>query len=182
MLKKMLVLSLIAAATALPAQAQDSAAGNQAALPDVTSGLGMFVYAANNQDAHQQSMDELECYAWSQEKSGINPMNIDANADAAAAAAASATADATKGAAVAGAAKGALVGAAVGEITSDDAGAGAAVGAIGGAIRGRRAKKKAEKQAAQAAAAQAEAAAAEKLDTFKRGMSVCLEGRGYSVK
>jgi len=182
MLKRILVLGLVVVAAPVSAQAQETGSENQAALPDVTTGLGLFVYAANDQDDHQQSMDELECYAWAQEQSGINPMSIDANAEAAGAAAKDAAADATQGAAVAGAAKGALVGAAVGEIASDDAGSGAAIGAIAGGIRGRRAKKAAERQAEQAGAAQAEATAAGQLDTFKRAMSVCLEGRGYAVK
>jgi hypothetical protein len=153
----------------------------QAALPNVAAGLDMFVYAADGQDEYQQSLDELECYAWAEEQSGINPMKIDANADAAAAAARKETADATTGAAVGGAARGAAGGAVVGAIAGD-AGTGAAVGAVVGGVRGRRAKVGAEEQAAQAGAAQAEAAADEQLDTFKRAMSVCLEGRGYTVK
>ncbi len=188
MLKRIIVLSLIAAGVASPAQAQetggaqaDASQESQAALPDVTSGLGLFVYPANEQDKHQQSMDELECYAWAQEQSGVNPMNIDANAEAAAAAARQETANATTGAAVGGAARGAVGGAAIGAIAGD-AGKGAAIGAVAGGVRGRRAKKMAEEQAAQAGAAQAEAGAAAQLDTFKRAMSVCLEGRGYTVQ
>jgi hypothetical protein len=170
------------ASVGLAQEAGDAGATEeQAALPDVTTGLGLFVYPANEQDAYQQSMDELECYAWAQEQSGVNPMNIDANAEAAAAAARKETADATQGAAVGGAARGALGGAAVGAIAGD-AGKGAAIGAVVGGVRGRGAKKGAEEQAAQAGAAQAEAAADEQLETFKRAMIVCLEGRGYTVK
>ena len=189
MLKNVLMLTLAStmamASVGLAQDAGDADAQEatevQAALPDVTSGLGMFVYAADGQDSYQQSMDELECYAWAEEQSGINPMNIDANAEAAAAAARKETADATTGAAVGGAARGALGGAAVGAIAGD-AGKGAAIGAVVGGARGRGAKVSAEEQAAQAGAAQAEAAADEQLDTFKRAMSVCLEGRGYTVK
>ena len=189
MLKNVLMLTLAStvamASVGLAQEAGDAGAQEatetQAALPDVTTPLGLFVYPANEQDAYQQSMDELECYAWAQEQSGVNPMNIDANAEAAAAAARKETADATTGAAVGGAARGAVGGAAVGAIAGD-AGKGAAIGAVVGGVRGRRAKVGAEEQAAQAGAAQAEAAADEQLDTFKRAMSVCLEGRGYTVK
>ena len=188
MLKRILVLSSMAAVAASPAQAQEQGSAqadapqeSQAALPDVASGLDMFVYAAEGQDRNQQSLDELECYAWAQEQSGINPMKIDANTEAAAAAARQQTADATTGAAVGGAARGAAGGAVIGAIAGD-AGTGAAIGAVAGGVRGRRAKKSAEAQAAQAGAAQAEAAADEQLNTFKRAMSVCLEGRGYTVK
>jgi hypothetical protein len=185
-LKNVLMLTVAStmamASVGLAQEAGDAGATEeQAPLPDVTTGLGLFVYPANEQDAYQQSMDELECYAWAQEQSGVNPMNIDANAEAAAAAARKETADATQGAAVGGAARGAVGGAAVGAIAGD-AGKGAAIGAVVGGARGRGAKVSAEEQAAQAGAAQAEAGAAEQLDTFKRAMSVCLEGRSYSVK
>ena len=189
MLKNVLMLTLAStmamASVGLAQEAGDAGAQEatqeQAALPNVAAGLDMFVYAADGQDAYQQSLDELECYAWADEQSGINPMKIDANAEAAAAAARKETADATTGAAVGGAALGAAGGAAVGAIAGD-AGKGAAIGAVVGGVRGRGAKKGAEQQAAQAGAAQAEAAAAEQLETFKRAMSVCLEGRGYTVK
>jgi len=179
-----LALTMASAPIGLAQEAGEAGAqqgtGSQAALPDVTTPLGLFVYPANGQDTYQQSMDELECYAWAQEQSGVNPMNIDANSEAAAAAARQQTADATTGAAVGGAARGAVGGAAIGAIAGD-AGTGAAVGAVVGGVRGRRAKVVAEEQAAQAGAAQAEAAADEQLATFKRAMSACLEGRGYSV-
>lgn len=188
MLKKIAAMNIAAVVLVTSAlQAQEAGAAAQvgaepaAPLPDVTSGLGMFVYPANGQDEHQQSMDELECYAWAQDQSGVNPMSIDANAEAAAAAARKETADATTGAAVGGAARGAVAGVAIGAIAGD-AGTGAAIGAVAGGVRGRRAKKMAEEQAAQAGAAQAEAAADEQLNSFKRAMSVCLEGRGYTVQ
>ena len=189
MLKNVLMLTVAStmamASVGLAQEAGDAGAQEateaQAALPDVTTPLGLFVYPANEQDAYQQSMDELECYAWAQEQSGVNPMNIDANAEAAAAAARKEAADATTGAAVGGAAGGAVAGVAIGAIAGD-AGKGAAIGAVVGGVRGRRAKVSAEERAARAGAAQAEAAAAEQLETFKRAMSVCLEGRGYTVQ
>ena len=189
MLKNVLMLTLASttamASSGLAQEAGDAGAqeatAEQAALPDVASGLDMFVYAADGQDSYQQSMDELECYAWAQEQSGINPMKIDANSEAAAAAARKEAADATTGAAVGGAARGAAGGAVVGAIAGD-AGKGAAIGAVAGGVRGRRAKKSVEAQAGAAGAAQAEAEAANQLDTFKRAMTVCLEGRGYTVK
>ena len=51
-----------------------------------------------------------------------------------------------------------------------------------GAASGRRAKKQAKKQAEQQAAQQSQAWAAGQIDTFKKGMTACLEGKGYTVK
>src|SRR5439155_1198253 len=51
-----------------------------------------------------------------------------------------------------------------------------------GAVAGRRGKKQATAQAEQVGAAQAEQQVAQKIATFKKAMSTCLEGKGYSVK
>ena len=85
------------------------------------------------------------------------------------------------GGAAKGAAKGAAAGAAVGAIAGDT-GEGAAIGAVGGAAKGRRAGKQA--QAQQNQKAQTDAANKEKeiMDSFKKGFSACLEGKGYTIK
>jgi hypothetical protein len=63
-----------------------------------------------------------------------------------------------------------------------DAGEGAAIGAVAGAVGGRRARKQASRGAGEQAKQQTEAASAQKTETFKKAMSACLEGRGYTVK
>jgi hypothetical protein len=141
----------------------------------------MIVYPAKEQSAEQQATDERECYVWSQQQTGIDPMAAGPDADSAAAASADKMDSATTGAAVGGAARGAAGGAIIGGITGD-AGEGAAVGAVAGAVSGRRAKKRAEKQAAQQGAAQAQGISAERMATFKKGMAACLTGRGYTVQ
>jgi hypothetical protein len=90
-------------------------------------------------------------------------------------------ADQKKGGAVKGAAGGAAGGAAIGAIAGD-AGTGAAVGATAGAVRGRRQQKKANKQAEQQAQQQGQDQQQQRLDTFKRAFSACLDSKGYSVK
>ncbi len=161
----------MAALAASPAWAQAPSA----------SDLGLFVYPAKEQTKEQQAKDEQECYAWANEQSQIDPAAPKANSDSAAKAAQAKTDSATAGAAVGGAARGAAGGAVIGAIAGD-AGTGAAIGAVGGAVGGRRAKKAAEKQAGQQAKQQTEAASAQKTETFKKAMSACLEGRGYTVK
>jgi uncharacterized protein YcfJ len=87
----------------------------------------------------------------------------------------------TQGAAVRGAARGALAGVAIGAIAGD-AGTGAAIGAAAGAIGGRRHRRHAEAHAAQQGAAQAEAQNQQAVETFKKAVAVCLEGRGYTAQ
>ena len=152
-----------------------------AAVQQVKQATKMIVYPAKGQSADQQATDERECYVWSQQQTGIDPMAAGPDADSAAAASADKMDSATTGAAVGGAARGAAGGAVVGAIAGD-AGEGAAIGAVAGAVRGRRAKKNAEKQAAQQGAAHADAISADRLATFKKGMAACLNGRAYTVQ
>jgi hypothetical protein len=100
--------------------------------------------------------------------------------------------DQPTGARARGAVRGAAAGAVVGEIADDDAGKGAAYGAAAGVVAGgarnREAKRQQEAQAnaanqqAQAQADQHNAEVAQQLANFKKGMSACLEGKGYVVK
>jgi hypothetical protein len=149
------------------------------------SSVGLFVYPAKGQDAAQQSKDESECYAWSKNQSGIDP-------SAPAPAPAQAAAPEKQGAGgerVKGAVRGAAAGAVVGEVADNDASKGAEVGAAAGVLAGgrqaRHNKRAQEEKAAETAKANDEAAKAaqqQKVDTFKRGMSACLEARGYTAK
>ena len=144
--------------------------------------LGMFPFPAKNQTKEQQATDEKACYDWAHQQTGIDAVAAaNPNTEAAAAAAQKSADSATQGAAVKGAAAGAAGGAIVGAIAGD-AGEGAAIGAVAGAVRGRRAKKQVEAQAAQQGAQAAKAHGNAQLDTFKKAMGSCLEGKGYTVK
>lgn len=160
-----------------PLAAQSAPAGPAPAPPSAAASpsakVGLFVNPKNNQDAPQQAQDESACYATAQQQTGIDP---------AAPAAPPPEVDAKHGGAVKGAAKGAAGGAAVGAIADDDAGTGAAVGATAGAVRGHRQQKKANKQAEQQAQQQAQTQQQQKLDTFRRAFSSCIDAKGYSVK
>jgi hypothetical protein len=159
-------------------------AGAQTAAPasaSLSGKLGLVVFPAKDQTKEQQAADEKACYDWSKEQTGIDPAAVTVNADSAAAAGQAAADTATQGAGVKGAARGAAGGAVVGGIAGD-AGTGAAIGAVAGVAKGRKAKKQAGQQAQQQAVAGAEGEAAGKIEAFKKGMSACLEGKGYSVK
>ena len=150
--------------------------------PSPAAKLGMFPYPTKNQTKEQQTTDEQQCYTWAQQQTGIDPVAAaNPNTEAAAAAAKAKADSATTGAAVKGAAGGAVAGVAIGAIAGD-AGTGAAIGAVAGGLKSRKAKKQAEQQAAQKGAEQAKAQGNAQLDTYKKAMAACLEGRGYSVK
>jgi hypothetical protein len=152
----------------------------------LAASAGVLAYPAKGQKPDQQTKDEAECYNWSKTQSGYDPL---APAPAPAPAqAAQPPAPAADGARAKGALRGAAAGAVIGEVANNDAGKGAAIGATAGVLAGgrqsRMAQAQKQQQAAQqsqASASQAKAAQGELVNAFKRGMSVCLEARGYTV-
>ena len=156
-------------------------AQNAPTIPDTTkmtynqisSGLKLYVFPAKGQSKQQQKKDEFECYQWAQEQSGIDPLNlpkVEAPVQSG-----------PTGGAVVGAAKGAAAGAAIGAIAGD-AGKGAAIGAVAGGLAGRGAGKQAQAQQNQQAQAKATAAEQEMKNSFIKAFSVCMEGKGYTIK
>ena len=140
----------------------------------LSSTLKLYVYPAKGQSQQQQKNDEFECYKWAMEQSGIDPMNLP-KVEAAPAQ------TGPSGGAVRGAAKGAAAGAAIGAI-GGDAGEGAAVGAVAGGVAGRRKGKQAQKQQNQQAQANAANTEQAMKDSFVKGFSACIEGKGYTIK
>ncbi len=134
--------------------------------------IGLFVNPKSNQSPEKQTADENACYAKAQQQTGIDPT---------APAAAPPQAANKQGGGAKGAAGGAAGGAMIGAIAGD-AGKGAAIGATAGAIRGRRQQRKANQQAQQQAAQQGQAQQQQKLDTFRRAFSSCMDAKGSSVK
>lgn len=140
----------------------------------ISQSLKLYVYPSKGQSQDKQKADELECYKWATEQSGVDPMNTTKTQ-------AAPKQEGPTGAAVGGAAKGAAVGALVGSV-SGDAGKGAAYGAIAGGVAGRRQGKKAQEQQNQQSQATATATDQAKADSFKKAFSVCIEGKGYTIK
>jgi len=140
----------------------------------LASGLGLFIFPSNDQNKEQQDADELACYKWAKEQTGVDPISppevqaeeVDRSAD---------------GTAVRGAARGAAAGAAIGAIAGD-AGKGAAIGAVAGGLRGRRAKVVGDEMEQQQNNATAAAATEEMMNNFNKAFSACMEGKGYTVK
>jgi hypothetical protein len=140
----------------------------------ISQACKLYVFPSKGQSQQQQKKDEFECYKWAMEQSGVDPLNLP-KVEAAPAQ------TGPTGGAVKGAAKGAAAGAAIGAIAGD-AGKGAAIGAaaggMGGLGRGRQAQAQQNKQS------QANAAATEQeiKNSFVKAFSVCIEGKGYTVK
>jgi hypothetical protein len=151
------------------AAAQETSLGDQ-----VTKKVGMYVFPANDQSQEQMEKDETECYKWAVEQSGVDPLNapkVEAEQ----------VPTGPDGAAVVGAAKGAAAGAAIGAICGDT-GKGAAIGAVSGGLAGRRASRAGRASAQQSNNQAAENKKTELMNSFKKAYSVCLEGKGYTVK
>jgi outer membrane protein with glycine zipper len=151
----------------------------------LAASAGVFAYPSKGQDAGQQAKDEAECYNWARDQSGYDPMSPPKLA----AAPVQPTEPAPGGERAKGLIRGAAAGAVIGEVANNDAGGGAAIGATVGLLAGGRKSRMAQSQQKQQAQAQQQASEAqvqaeyaELAATFKRGMSVCLEARGYAVK
>ncbi len=140
----------------------------------ISQSLKLFVYPSKGQSQDKQKADEFECYKWAMEQSGVDPMNMQKTQAAPAQ-------EGPTGAGVVGGAKGAAVGAALGSINGN-AGEGAAAGAIVGGLAARRRGKQAQAQQNQQAEANATATDQAKIDNYKKAFSVCIEGKGYTIK
>ena len=140
----------------------------------IAKSLGLYVFPPDGKDATSQEADEMECFKWAKEQTGVDPLNppevqaeqVEAGPD---------------GSAVRGAAGGAAAGAAIGAIAGD-AGEGAAIGAVVGGLRGRRASKAKKGQQQQANEQAAAAKEKEMMDNYKKAFTACMEGKGYTVK
>jgi hypothetical protein len=142
----------------------------------------VFVFPANGQSADQMGRDRYECYLWAVKQTGFDPSQTSLAPHQRV----EVVPVPPKGAGtVAGAVTGAIVGAA---IVYDNPGA----GAVGGAILGGAAGAVSDAQRAEAAKRvqgrydQREAARVARLEgqatDYRRALSACLEGRGYTVK
>lgn len=134
----------------------------------------LYVFPSKNQTQQKQKEDEFECYKWAVEQSGIDPLNLPKVQ-------APEPETGPTGGLVVGAAKGAAAGAAIGAIAGD-AGKGAAIGAVAGGLGGRRQGKMAQQQSNQQAQQQADAQNKAMVESFRKAFSVCIEGKGYTVK
>src|SRR5690349_23845600 len=144
----------------------------------------IYVYASHGQTDKQLDRDRYECHNWAVAQTHYNPsdphlaphqqIQVVAVPD-----------PPPPHDTVVGAMAGAMIGAAIG--SPHDAAQGAVVGAIAGGAMGAASDSARQKQAQHAgsttATAQAERARLEQqASDYKRAISACLDGRGYTVK
>jgi hypothetical protein len=173
----------LALALASVAQADDAAAPPAPEQPGITNGADIYVYPAKGQTDQQLDRDRYECHGWAAKQTGYDPTQpnlaphqqvqvVPMPPDHR------------------GAVNGAIAGAVIGATVSGphDAAQGAMVGAVAGAMAGvasdvARSHEAAGNAAHKTTAEQAEQARLEKQAyDYRRAISACLEGRGYTVK
>jgi len=143
----------------------------------------VYFYPQTGQTAEQQSRDHYDCYNWAVQQTGFDPGQsaIPQNQRVRVVPMPPPGHDAAT-MAVAGAVLGALIGG------PRHALGGALIGASGGAIAGAAsdsARQESARQQEEASAARGQVRDAQldkKVSDFRRAMSACLEGRGYSVR
>jgi hypothetical protein len=142
--------------------------------PGIAKSLGLYVFPTKNQSSEQQATDQMDCYTWAKQQTGVDPMNPPK-------AQAAQVEKGPDGSALIGAAGGAAAGAAIGAIAGD-AGEGAAIGAVVGGLRRKR-QSMAHQQQQQAANNQAATASdQEQMGNYKKAFTACMEAKGYTVQ
>jgi hypothetical protein len=138
----------------------------------------VFVYPANGQSAEQTDRDRYECHIWAVQQTGVDPSRSDANPYAR-------VVVQPANPPGSGTAVGAIGGAILGSIIAGprNAGAGLVLGGVTGAIVGSAADANAQAQAQQTQAQinQSAAAGRAQADSYRRAISACLQGRGYTI-
>lgn len=173
----LVLVMLTAAASSGCVSAPETMAPIEPPAPETT----VYLYPTQGQSAEQQDRDKYECNRWAVQQSGFDPSLPSMPPHLRVLVAAGPP----PGAGVAvGAVAGGVLGAAVSRPW--EAGSGALVGAIAGAAIGGIAESQARAQAsAQMVASDTAARDAlleQKASDYRRAMSACLEGRGYSVR
>jgi hypothetical protein len=136
----------------------------------------IFVYPAHGQTADQLDRDRYECHVWAVQQTGVDPSRSDSYQRVVVQ-----PANPPGSAAVAGAVGGAILGALV--AGPYNAGAGMIIGGATGAVIGSAADANAQAQAQQVQAQYNQSAAVSRAgaDAYRRAISACLVGRGYTV-
>jgi hypothetical protein len=136
----------------------------------------VFFYPTQGQSPEQQDRDRYECYNWAVKQTGFDPSRSLPPQERVTVVPARAPGETTVGAAIAGAVIGAMVS------NPRNAGGGALVGAAAGGLLGAAAESSQQQQVEQIATRRGDQRSRREAADYRRAMSACLEGRGYSVK
>ncbi len=138
----------------------------------------IFVYPSQGQSAAQTDRDRYECHQWAVQQSGVDPSRADANPyERVIVQPANPPGSGTVAGAIGGAILGTLIGG------PRNAGAGLILGGATGAIVGSTVDANAAQQAqmSQAQINEQVAMGRAHADSYRRALTACLEGRGYTV-
>lgn len=138
----------------------------------------VFAYPNQGQSQEQQQRDEFECFNWSKQQSGFDPMAIP-TATAPPPREESTGPGALGGAAI-GAGTGALGGAVVGGKAKKGAKVGAVTGGVFGGLKSNRQNKR-NKQARRDWERQQSAQYQQGRNNYNRAYSACMSARGYTI-
>lgn len=143
----------------------------------------VFFYPQQGQGAQQQAQDRYECYLWAKQKTGFDPSAVRPPTRASVRVV---PMPAPGHDTAVGTVTGAVLGAAVAR--PGDTGAGAVIGAVAGAVLGA-ASDQSRQRAADAEQARIDDLQARRtaesdaqLQSYRRALKACLQGRGYSVE
>jgi hypothetical protein len=137
----------------------------------------VYVYPTAGQSAEQTDRDRYECHLWAVQQSGVDPSRSDATAYEHVLVEAPPPGTNTAAGAVGGALLGALL------AGPRNAAAGLILGGATGAVVGSTADAAVQQQAHQTQAQldQSANAGRARADSYRRALTACLQGRGYTV-
>lgn len=177
----LVMLSLLAGCAEFPSQeapasAVTAAPANEAAL----AATRVFVYPGKGQTSKQLERDRYECYLWAVAQTGFDPSQVELAPHQRVEVVAMPPAGAETAA-------GAIAGAAIGAVVSPSSHAaeGAIVGAMIGGLAGAASEAERARTTAELRHAYDERLSAQlerQSNEYRRALSACLEGRGYTVK
>ncbi|MEY4761486.1 MAG: hypothetical protein RLZZ200_1342 [Pseudomonadota bacterium] len=136
----------------------------------------VYFYPTQGQGPEQQDRDRYECYNWAVKQTGFDPGRSLPAQERVTVVPSRAPGETTVGAAIAGAVIGAVVS------NPHNAGTGAVVGAAAGGILGAAAEDSQQRQIERIQSRRGDERQRRDAAEYRRAMSACLEGRGYSVK
>jgi hypothetical protein len=136
----------------------------------------VYFYPTQGQGPEQQDRDRYECYNWAVKQTGFDPGRTLAPQERVAVVPARAPGENTISTAITGAIIGAIVS------SPGHAAGGAMVGAAAGGLLGAAADNAQGQQSDRIVRGRGDARYEREATEYRRAMSACLEGRGYSVK
>jgi hypothetical protein len=169
----LILLGLLAGCVVAPPRRERMAPPPPAAPPPPQ----VYFYPTQGQSPEQQDRDRFECYNWAVKQTGFDPGRQLPPEQRVTVVPARAPGETTVNTAIAGAILGAIVSG------PGHAGGGALIGAAAGGLLGNAAENaQAQQEPVRVVRTHGDGRYAREASEYRRAMSACLEGRGYSVK